>query len=368
VSVINACSQATTVADAVSDLARQAGSYDAKAVLYFASSSYDGPSLAAAMAAAFPQATTFGCSTAGEITSGRMLKGSLVAMFLDASVVKDVAVAVVQGLADAGGLRAALEAFAEHVGQPAAALDFERYVGLILVDGLSGAEERLMDRLGDLTNVTFIGGSAGDDLKFAKTEVYANGKAYSDAAVLVLLEPTNGFAFIKTQSFEALDKQLVATSVDEAHRTVVEFNGKPALEAYAEAVGVPVAEAAGRFMRNPVGVMVGAEPYVRSPQRVDADKMVFYCNILQGMELRLLESTDIVQDTRNALQATLQALGPVSGVINFHCILRTLELYEKGQDEAYGKVFADVPTIGFSTYGEEYIGHINQTSTMLVLK
>jgi len=50
------------------------------------------------------------------------------------------------------------------------------------------------------------------------------------------------------------------------------------------------------------------------------------------------------------------------------CILRTLELESKGITEAYGKLFTDIPTIGFSTYGEEYIGHINQTSTMLVFK
>ena len=54
------------------------------------------------------------------------------------------------------------------------------------------------------------------------------------------------------------------------------------------------------------------------------------------------------------------------GNVNFHCIPRTLELQNKNQTEAYGQLFTDIPTIGFSTYGEEFIQQNNQTSTMLV--
>jgi len=115
-------------------------------------------------------------------------------------------------------------------------------------------------------------------------------------------------------------------------------------------------------MVNPVGLMVGGEPYVRSPQQAKDGKMVFYCNIKQGMELSLLESTDIVKDTA----AAITGLNGVAGIINFNCILRTLELEQKGLTTAYGQLFRTIPTIGFSTYGEEFIGHINQTATMLV--
>ena len=79
--------------------------------------------------------------------------------------------------------------------------------------------------------------------------------------------------------------------------------------------------------------------------------------------MHVLESTDIVADTEKAVRD----LGQASALINFHCILRTLELKSKGQCPAYGKLFEKVPTVGFSTYGEEYIGHINQTSTILVV-
>ena len=42
-----------------------------------------------------------------------------------------------------------------------------------------------------------------------------------------------------------------------------------------------------------------------------------------------------------------------------------MELKNNGLDKEYGALFENIPTIGFSTYGEAYIGHINQTATML---
>ncbi len=63
-----------------------------------------------------------------------------------------------------------------------------------------------------------------------------------------------------------------------------------------------------------------------------------------------------------------QSNGGATGVINFNWILRTLELEQRSQTATYGRRFTAAPTAGFSTYGEEYIGHINQTATMLVFK
>jgi hypothetical protein len=116
-------------------------------------------------------------------------------------------------------------------------------------------------------------------------------------------------------------------------------------------------------MKHPLGLLAGDEPFVRSPQTVDGSVVRFYCQILEGMEMHVLEATDIVADTRTAIST----IGAPSAIINFHCILRTLELKDKGQCPAYAGLFDKVPTVGFSTYGESYIGHINQTSTILVI-
>jgi len=114
--------------------------------------------------------------------------------------------------------------------------------------------------------------------------------------------------------------------------------------------------------------MAGDEPFVRSPQQVVGEAVKFYCAIGEGAELEILRSTDIVEETRAALERKRKMLGGISGVVNFNCILRTLELRRNGQEQAYGQLFTEVPTVGFSTYGEEYLGHVNQTATMLVLR
>ncbi|MGI5921641.1 MAG: FIST signal transduction protein [Syntrophomonadaceae bacterium] len=356
------------VDEAVQEIYQQLQDFDTRVLLFFASSNYDPASISKALEESFSSAVVFGCSTAGEIISGRMLKNSIVAMAFSREAIADVKVEVVENIKPHCDINAAFQSFEKHFQTPMAELDFEKYVGIILVDGLSTCEEKIMDHIGDKTNITFIGGSAGDDLKFTQTYVYANGRAYSDAAVLAVIKPTAGFDIIKTQSFRSLDKYLVATKVNAESREIIEFDHIPAVEAYAQALGVSPENAADYFMSNPVGLIYGDEIYVRSPQRIDGSKMIFYCNILEGMAVSLLESTDIVEDTQKALADKLEKLGTISGIINFHCILRTLELEQKNLTDDYGKVFASVPTIGFSTYGEEYIGHINQTSTMLVFK
>ncbi|MGL1861482.1 MAG: FIST C-terminal domain-containing protein [Pseudodesulfovibrio sp.] len=353
--------------DAVSELASTLGSPSGGVLIFFASPVYEPKALASAMHTTFPNTQSFGCTTAGELVSGHMLKHSVVAMWLGPDEIKDIAIKVIPDIAESAlDLEPVFEEFENHFQQETFEMDRNTFFGVVLMDGLRKCEERLMDKIGDTTNIHFVGGSAGDDLKFEQTHVFANGEAHTNAALLVLLEATHGIEFIKSQSFTVVGKKLRATKVDEANRVVFEFNNKPAIEAYTEALGVPQSDGEKFFRSNPVGLMIGNEPYVRSPMVIDGDSIVFYCNVLQGMELELLESGDIVADTARDLDEQLPE--NTAAIVNFHCILRTLELESAGKTKEYGHLFNHVPTVGFSTYGEAYIGHINQTSTILVIK
>lgn len=368
-SLVTGVTTASTVQQAVQSLQGQLLKIKPVFLIYFASSNFDPDELCKAMSETFKGVEQIGCTTAGELVSGQMLQNSIVAMAFDEKTIRKVKVSIVEGISkDENNISEAVNEIEDSFGQSLLEMDFHKYVGIILTDGMSLGEEKVMDSLGNLSNITFIGGSAGDDLKFKKADVYANGKNYQDAAVLALLEPTNGFDIIKTQSFKVLETKLTPTKVNEAVREVIEFNGKPATQAYAEAVGMDIQEAQSYFKRHPLGLISDGDPYVRSPQQFKGESVLFYCNVSEDMELSLLESGDIIGDTAKALENKKHELGKIEGVVNFHCILRTLELREQNLESEYGKVFSDVPMIGFSTYGEQYVGHINQTSTILVFK
>lgn len=358
--------------EAITDIISQLNGFGVKLVVYFASSSFDQEILSNLMQEAFKDCIVIGCSTAGEIVSGKLLKNSIVAMAFNSNVISDAKVEILEQMKENLSIEAAFTSFERYYNESSYTMETTRYVGIVLIDGVSMKEEKIMDQIGSRTNVPFIGGSAGDDLKFIQTFVCANGKAYTDSAVLVLLKMNvhAEFGIIKTQSFKALDHVLIANKVNEETREVIEFNNRPAISAYADAVGaVSVEEAPKYFAINPVGLVIeGNDIFVRSPLQKKGTNIQFHCNILEGMEVRLLESTNIIEDTKYALEKKIDEFGSIEGIINFHCIMRTLELEKKNLVNQYGEIFSNIPTIGFSTYGEEYIGHINQTSTILVFK
>ena len=365
-----AYSNNTDIASAVKALKVDLNPQKGDLILYFASSNYNPQELASTMDATLG-VTSVGCTTSGELISGKMLDNSIVAMCLNKEVVEDYCVEVVENLSVGlgGKITSAFESFGKHFGTPVNKMNYKDYVGIVLTDGLSNKEEAVNDQIGNNSDIVFVGGSAGDDLKFKNTHLFKDGSAYTHASVLVLLKPKNGYEILKTQSFKPSGKSLIVTKTVEEERRVVEFNGKPATMAYAELLDCAEEELASNFFHSPLGMMMSdTEPFVRSPRVVEEDDVLFYCSIKEGQELDVLKSTDIVKETTDALSSKVQESGTPAAIINFNCILRKLELIDKNQDEEYGNLFKDIPTIGFHTYGESYIGHINQTATMLLFK
>jgi hypothetical protein len=343
----------------------------ATAVLYFASSRYDPADLAGPICDAFPDAAAIGCSTAGEFTDKVTGIDGLTAVALPYGLLTG-AVAALGDLSGgaAAGTEAVIADLEADLQVPLRDLDPACHLGFVLIDGMHGAEEEVNDVLGNNAPLLdVVGGSAGDDLAFERTWVAAGATVSYQGVALLVCQTAVPFHVVKTSSFVPTGRVLRITRADVATRTVLGFDDRPAVEAYAEAVGVPVADLdATVWTQHPVGLMIDGKPWIRSPRALtDNGGITFYAQIMPGMEVEVMAATDLVAGTREAIDAAREALGgSASGAVLFNCILRRLEIEAQDAAAPFLASFGGLPLAGFHTYGETWMAHMNQTLTGVV--
>lgn len=361
-------SAAAVVAAITSALRDGLAGQPASVILFFASSSYGPDDLAGPLTANFRDAVVLGCSTAGEFTDGVSGTGGVSAIALPTSIIPRRAAALVDlSTEPARAVGDAVLSIEGELGAGLRTLDPAQYLGFVLIDGTHGAEEAVNEALGNAAPLLdIVGGSAGDDLAFSETWVSVGERVSHEGAALVVCETTGPFTVLKTCTFEPTSTTLRVTRADVGSRIVHEFDGRPAAQAYADAVGCAAHELDNTvFMEHPLGLMVDGAPFIRSPQQVtDGGGIKFYCQILEGMDVEVMQSGDIIKETSAALADALEELGgTASAGVLFNCVLRRLELDATRQMQAFVDVFAGVPSAGFHTYGESWLGHMNQTLT-----
>jgi hypothetical protein len=338
-----------------------------RAVLFFCSPAYDLEELGRALRRAFP-CPVVGCTSAGQIGPGGYQRGGLTA----ASLASDELTVHPYLIAPLSQCRERAAEVAAQVRARVRDLSGRRRAfGLVLIDGLSLAEEALAATLyQSIGNLPIVGGSAGDDLRFERTQVYWDGRFQSDAAVFAVFETSLRFCTFKMHHFRPTDRKLVTTAVLPAARVVHEMNGVPAADAYAEALGIAVEELDPKtFSLNPAMLNIGSEYYIRSIQKVNPDRgLTFYCAIDEGLVLTLGQDAEPVARLEQGLREVVAKVGAPSLVIGLDCILRRLHFEQRKVDARIGEILSAHEVIGFSTYGEQFNAvHVNQTFTGIAL-
>jgi hypothetical protein len=341
-------------------------------VVFFCSVQYDLEVLALEMRLLFDGVHVIGCTTAGEIgpvgyrdhsISGASFPAdSFTAACGRIDRLQQFESAQAQSLAQ--NLMQRLESV-----EPRA--DSTNSFALLLIDGLSMREEPVTRTLQKaLGRLPLVGGSAGDGLDFGKTQVYSEGAFHTNSAVLAVVTTDVPFRIFKTQHFVPTDKRVVVTAADAEHRIVMEIDGRPAAESYARFVGAGVQSLDPlRFAEQPMVVVIDGTNYVRSIQKANPDgSLTLFCAIEEGLVLRGARGVDLVGNLEEAFAGLEAEVGPPQLVIGCDCILRKLEMNQRGLVDLVEKVFRDNNAIGFSSYGEEYLGvHVNQTLTGIAI-
>lgn len=335
-------------------------------VFAFASTAQAPEAVHGALSERFPGVPIVGCTTAGEQLDGAHSTGGLVVLAA-ADTGFRWAVQTLSGLGsvdDAAAGSAVARLFEDAELDPES-IQPEEAACLLFIDGLQGAEERVSALLADaLEGVPLAGGSAGDDLAFHETHVFGPEGAVTDAATLVLARSKDGapVRILKHQHYRASESSVVVTSA--SGRVVHEFDGYPAIEGYARALGLEPSEVTDEvtFM-NPVTFACNGELYVRSIHSVQEDGSIqFYCAVEEGMVLDIGGHADMGTSLREDLGAGDGQRPEL--VISFNCILRALEATARDLHGEIGEILegAAGSLVGFDTYGEQLNGlHINQT-------
>ncbi len=342
---------------------------EAAITIFYCSPEYDLAALGSALAELFGvNAPLIGCTTAGEITPIGYLEGSITGVSIGGPGV----VAHTERLdglrelelSSGGGLaRNALAGMQRRGIAPTGTNTF----GLLLSDGLAMQEEPLVSALySNLDDIQLFGGSAGDGVRFRATHLYHAGAFHTDCALFTLISTPAPFVVFKTDHFTKSERKMVVTGADPTRRVVTEINGEPAAAEYARMVGLEISKLTPMvFAAHPVIVSVGGDNYVRSIQKVNDDESLsFFCAIDEGIVLTVAEGVDIVQNLADAFTKVQNQVGKPALVLGCDCILRSLEIGQKGCRDAIAKIFADNNVIGFATYGEQFNAmHVNQTFT-----
>ncbi|MEA2256355.1 MAG: hypothetical protein QOG35_2400, partial [Solirubrobacteraceae bacterium] len=355
---------------------------DAKLVVVFSSDNYDLPALLRGVNERSGGVPLIGCSTAGQIATGKTDVGGVVVTAIGGDGFSAVTAA---GQPVDGALRDAGAAVAASV----ASLNGKQHrVVILLTDALAGDQQEVIrGAYGVLgAGVPLVGGCAGDDFKMATTYQFHGDQVLSGGVVAASLVSDAPFGIGVHHGWQRVGEPVLITRA--GGNRVYELDGRPALDVYLERLNAPEqagadAGAFGEFgLLHPLGLeRRSSEDAVRFVAGADFEdrSLTMIAEVPQGGLAWFMEGDvgSVQAATDAACEDALASLGDNTplALIAFDCAARRGVLGDAGiVDEvaslarhATGGVVA-----GFYSYGEiartmGVSGIHNQTLVVLAL-
>lgn len=337
------------------------------------------------------EAVLIGCSSAGAFTDQGETSGG-VAVGLVTSDEMEFFSAFGTGLGENVGT--AIRDAAREL--PMSVEGYPYLSGIALHDGLVGAGEEIALETQRVLGqqISFAGGSAGDDLDLTATHVFHGDQVMQDAVVVALVASTQPTAITVDHGHEPISEPMEVTGADGA--VVHELDGRPAAAVWRDAIrdhardhldiDIDTVEdervLADLTLRYQFGIDQGDGEYkIRWPgldvPTAEDDHLRFAAAIPEGTVLRVTASTSDAQieSVRRAVEQARTRMrdADVAGGFVYECACRSAILGEEFAD-ALGAIESelDSPFAGVETYGElcmergELSGYHNTTSVIML--
>lgn len=340
------------------------GTDKADLAIVFSSVKYDQEKMLAGVRSIIKDTLIVGASTAGEITSDGALGRQSVAIMLFTSDTIRFYTGIGPDLTT--DARAAGKAAADSVKQQAG--DSLKLV-IMFPDILAGNGADIVRGVADSLGSHFpiVGGASGDDFRFEKTYQYFNGEVKSRSVVCLGLAGDFKFAIGVKHGWIPIGNPYTVTKSEGS--VLHELDGKPAVSIYEEYFGEEEAKQlrsdtlAKLAVTYPLGMNIPGsdEMLIRDPLTVDANgSITCAAEVPEGSHIQLMigNREEAVQAAKYAADSARAQLGGAKpqAIIIFNCVARRKLFGESASDEIHAMhetLGADVPLIGFYTYGEQ---------------
>jgi hypothetical protein len=329
--------------------------------LVLCTDAYDVEALAAALTRELGEIPWAGCCGAGVFAGVEMLEQGVVVGVLDSA---DASFGV--GVGGPVSTRAR-EAGRDAVAGALAALSGRRAHRsfIVLPDALTGdAASVIRGAVQEAgAGAGWVGGGAGDNLRFVRTAQFALGKAWHDSVVVVAIESDRPTSVGIRHGWHPYGPPTMVTRAHGA--TAVELDYQRAFEVYRQVAhdnGDDVSE--GEFARfamtHPLGIpQPNGEYVIRDPLAVELDgSLRCVAEVPDGSTMRVMQGDhdDLLRAARSAASAAREGvLGPPGGAIVFDCVSRYLILGRDIRSELAAiqeGVGRETPMMGCLTLGE----------------
>lgn len=332
-------------------------------LVVFASVRYDLPRLLAAVREAAGPAEVVGATSSGHLHEGRLAApGTEVAVLALAGDRYRFGVASVTGVrADA---YQAGRTLARQAREAARAADSPHGALLVLVDGLAGAQQTLLNGIYRVSgaSVPVVGGAAGDDRKLRSTFVFHGDQVLSDAAVAVWLASDQPVRVVCRHGWQPVGLPMLVTRVDGP--VVHEIAGRPARDVFEEnfrCEGPPHELVwkmpGGYYSAGAFGLIEPDGSLLIRGAFIDPDGVIRTFAPLptySAVHLVSCRQEDLLETTDEIAELALGENADPAVLLTFSCVARLDILRDRGGEEAARLQAAAgaVPTFGFYTYGE----------------
>lgn len=239
----------------------------------------------------------------------------------------------------------------------------------------TGYEEKMVSTMKiclESVGVRLLGGTAGNTGEGQPKKVACNGTVLTNAVAYAVIGSKMGnIEIAKENLFRERPITHRVTRVSEDGRTVLEIDGRKAMDVYEEELGYSDANVGDGVFKNPLCRIVGADSYITAIFSFNANRSISTYKNVQRNDLICF--TDIEENYKDYMKNTMKNLiqsGRVAGIISINCILRYLFFENNSYTSAYAQMMREMSGgihLGLVGDGEQYVEqHVNQSMVCAV--